>query len=144
MSDPILNTVNYANPTGERPWQREFRSRLPFEETLLALKDGLQAESLLLIHEIDPQRLAERGGYAIGATRQLLFFHPRYLVRLLEGDSSALMEAPLKLVITEQPDSSVILRHSDVAAAFQRYPALSKLGAELDELFQRLVARVSA
>jgi len=141
MPEPLQSVHYAASPLGQ-PTQRTAISRLPFEETLACLKEAIQAEGLWLVHEIDPQMLLKRGGFEILATRQLLFFHPRYMVRLLECDPSALVEAPLKLVIMEMPDGSVTLRHPDVAAAFARYPGLESLGTELSEICQRLLAAV--
>lgn len=138
-----LRTVHYAVPSETQPGQCLARSRFPFEETLARLKEGLQAEKLWLIHEIDPQMLMKRGGFAIPSTRQLLFFHPRYLVRLLEQDPRALVEVPLKIAVLELPDGTVMLRHSNVAAALAGYAGLEVLGTELDGILERLLTSVA-
>lgn len=140
---PPLTQVHYAGAQLEGSPPSAFIAAFPFEETLSRLKAALEAEELWLIHEIDPQQLLRRGGYAILPTRQLLFFHPRYLARLLEGDPTGLIEAPLRIVVWESPDGQVRLRHPDVTQAFSRYPALQALGKELDTLCQRVVATVS-
>lgn len=141
--DQPLNLVAYAPlPEGEGLPKVSF-SLFNFEETLRRLKAAIEAEEVWLIHEIDPQLLLLRGGYSILPTRQLLFFHPRYLARLLEGDPSGLIEAPLRLVVWASPDGRVRLRYPEVAKAFSRYPALEALGHELDSLCQRVVASVS-
>ena len=138
-----LRSIHYADPTRDPLTQVTSCSRLPFEETLARLKEAIQAEDLWLIHEIDPQMLLKRGGFAISATRQLLFFHPRYMATLLENDPSALVEAPLKLVIMEMPDNSVVLRHSEVASVFARYAGLETLGVEFSGIYQRILATVN-
>ncbi len=143
MPEP-LQAVTYADPAPTPVFQRFAVSNLPFEATLTRLKEAIQAEDLWLIHEINPQMLLERGGYRIHATRQLLFFHPRYMVRLLEKDPNALVEVPLKLIIMQMPDGSVTLRHPDVATAFARYKGLEALGIELEIICQRLMASVIA
>jgi len=137
-----LRTVHYAVPSETRPGQRSARSRFPFEETLTRLKERIQAEELWLIHEIDPQMLMKRGGFEIPATRQLLFFHPRYLVRLLEQNPGALVEVPLKIAVLELPDGTVMLRHPSVAAAFASYAGLEALGIELEGILERLLTSV--
>jgi uncharacterized protein (DUF302 family) len=138
-----VQSVHYAEPSLDPPGQRTALSRLPFEETLARLREAIQAVDLWIIHEIDPQALLKRGGFAILSTRQVLFFHPRYLVRLLERDPSALVEVPLKLVVMEQPDGTVVLRHPDAASAFSRYAGLEELGAEFSALYRRLLAEVA-
>ena len=134
-----MQAIDYANLM--RPAKAV--SRLTFEDTVAQLKSAIQAEELWLIHEIDPQLLMRRGGYAMLATRQLLFFHPRYLVQLLEKDPSALVEAPLKLVVMEMPDGTVTLQHPDVATAFARYAGLEALGFEFQDLYLRLLTGIA-
>lgn len=118
-------------------------SRYPFDETCSRLKAAITDADLWLIHEIDPQMLVRRGGYEILATRQLLFFHPRFMVRLLRGDPNALIEAPLKLVVMEMPTGAVAVRSSNPVEAFARYGGLEELGRELSELCSALTASVS-
>jgi uncharacterized protein (DUF302 family) len=135
-----LQPVRYAEST-QLPGASV--SSLPFAETVSRLKEALLAEDLWVIHEIDPQTLMQRGGYGVLPIRQLLFFHPRYLARLLELDPMALLEVPLKIIILEMPDGTVVLRYSDVAATFARYHGLEALGAELAQTLERLLAKVS-
>ncbi len=114
-------------------------SALPFEATLAAIRSALRAEDLWLIHEIDPQAIVARAGYGIGPTRQLLFFHPRYMARLLAGNPHALVEVPLKLAVMELPDGRVGVRHPDVASALGAYRGLETLAAELGGICARLM-----
>ena len=139
-----LKPIRYAEPTGASPQQRVAHSSFPFEDTLVRLKVAIQAEGLLLLHEIDTQMILGRGGYAIPSTRQLFFFHPRYMVRLLEADPSAVMEAPLRLLVMELPDASVVVRCPDPGVALAPYAGLADLGSELSLLLQRILATVSA
>jgi uncharacterized protein (DUF302 family) len=120
------------------------QSTFPFDETLTCLKEAIQAEGLLLLHEIDTQMILRRGGYDILSTRQLFFFHPRYMVRLLEADPSAVMEAPLRLLVMEMPDGTVVVRHPDPGVALAPYAGLANLGSELSLLLRRILATVSA
>jgi uncharacterized protein (DUF302 family) len=115
----------------------------PFEETIGRLKRAIANADLWLIHEIDPQMLLRKAGHEIHATRQLLFFHPRFMVRLLRGDPSALIEAPLKLVVMEMPTGSVTVRSTDPTAAFARYAGLEELGRELSAVCLALTATVT-
>ncbi|WP_306600456.1 DUF302 domain-containing protein [Geothrix sp. 21YS21S-2] len=135
--------VTYGDPPGGPGTLWSARSRFPFHETLQGLKEAIAAEDLLLIHEIDPQVIMARGGFVTWPIRQLLFFHPRFMVRLLEGDPSALVEVPLKVVILEMPDGRVFVRRPDTQNAFRRYLNLRQLGAELDGICQRLVGTVA-
>ena len=142
MPDAIT-PVRYAKACAPAH-QRVLHGSLPFEETLVRLKEALQAEDVWLIHEIDPQMLLKRGGYAIQAVRQLLFFHPRYLVRILGINPGAIVEAPQKIVVMETAEGGVTLRFSDPASAFAPYPGLEALALELADLLERLAEQGAA
>jgi uncharacterized protein (DUF302 family) len=141
-----LAPLEYATPGAPPGFQKGATSALSFADTIERLKQALAAEDLWLIHEIDPQMLLQRGGHAIASTRQLLFFHPRYMVRLLQADPAALIEAPLKLAVMESPvDATVAIRWHDPVTAFDRYgnDALSVLAREFQDLYARLLEGIA-
>ncbi len=138
----LLKVVKYAEVASEPAGQHVSVSGWSFEETIARLKASLVEEDLWLIHEIDPQALLARGGFCIRPTRQLLFFHPRYMARLLEADPAAILEAPLKIVVMEEAEGRVILRVPDVVAAFARHSGLASLGEELAAVCGRVLSTV--
>ncbi len=81
------------------------------------------------------QKVLARGGYAIQEGRQILFFHPRLLARMLEIDPAALLEAPIKFAVMQMGKGETTIRWIDPAAAFARYgnPKIAKLGLDLSK-----------
>jgi len=63
------------------------------------------------------------------------------VVRVLEMDWTAMVEAPLKLLVTGLPDGTVSVRMADPVTAFGRYgnSALASFGKELAETCQRMI-----
>ncbi len=122
-------------------FQRARTTPLPLPTVIERLRSAIAASGLWVLHEIDPQAILARVGHDIGAVRQILFFHPDRMVRLLGADPAALLEAPLKLAIMALPDGSASVRWTDPALAFGRYgnPALSQLGQELATLCEKIV-----
>jgi uncharacterized protein (DUF302 family) len=112
--------------------QRSHSSQARFVDVVAAVKSAIADAGFWLLHEIDPQALLNKGGYAIGSTRQLLFFHPDYMARVLSAVPAALLEAPLKFAIMDL-GNEVTLRWIDPAAALGRYgdAKLAQLGEEL-------------
>jgi uncharacterized protein (DUF302 family) len=141
-TDPQLKHVAVAD-VGQAAarFQKSRVTTLALSTLVAHLRDAIEAANLWVLHEIDPQALLKRGGYRIAAARQVLFFHPRYVARLLGADPSALLEVPLKFVMLELPDGTVALRWSDPAALFARYrsSALENLGRELSDLCDQIV-----
>ena len=135
--------VTYAEPgTSAASFQRSVTCTLPVADIAARLREAIEAAGLWVLHEIDPQALLRRGGYAIGAARQILFFHPDRMASLLAADPSALLEAPLKFAVLELPGGAVVVRWIDPAAAFARYgnPALADLGLDLATACEEIVA----
>lgn len=145
MAGVASNAVAYAAPgSAAASFQRSRMAAASLTEVVSRLPQGIEAADLWMLHEIDPQALLRRGGYATGATRQILFFHPRLLARVLAADPTALLEAPLKLAVLELPDGRVLISWLDPAAAFARYhsPALADLGRELASICEEIVAEI--
>lgn len=133
--------INYgkAGDTTES-FQRAIITAEPFEEVIVRLRNGIEAAGLWVLHEIDPQAVLRRAGRSIGAGRQILFFHPDLMIRLLAADQAALLEVPLKFAVLELADSSVSVRWLDPAVAFARYrnSSLDQLAAELAAICGRV------
>lgn len=108
-------------------------SRRPFADVLAAVRAGIEAEGMKVLHEIDPQAALHGFGHAIGGARLVFFFHPLLLLRLLEADWTAIVDAPLKLALIELPGGAVHLRMARPDEALARYgnPALARFGQEL-------------
>ena len=139
-----LSKLRYAEP-GESAaaFQRIRTCALSVPDVATLLLEGIEAADLWILHEIDLQMLLRWGGYAISPAREILFFHPRFMARLLVADPAAFLEVPLKFAILELADGGVVTRWADPAAAFARYqnPALADLGRELAQICDEIVAR---
>ena len=53
----------------------------------------------------------------MGGLRLIFFFHPNLVVRVLEVDWTAMVEAPLKFVVMELPEGTVSIRTADPITA---------------------------
>ena len=137
-----MSTVVYAEAVAA--FQHARTTILPFESVLVRLRQAIEAAGLWVLHEIDPQKVLQRGGHAIDPARQILFFHPDLMVRLLQANPAALLEAPLKLAVMQRPDGTVTIRWHDPVAAFARYdnPVLAKMGQELASRCDEIVTAI--
>lgn len=137
-------SVTYA-PAGNKAldFQHVVTTDLPFEDVLQRVRTAIEDSGLWPLHEINPQELLIRGGFRIRPARQFLFFHPRFMARILNNDPSALLEAPLKIAVVESPTGRVMLRWYDPVTAFERYGngELTDLGGELGQICRSIVER---
>jgi len=119
------------------------RSSYDFQETVNRLKQAMEAENLMVIHEINPQQMLRMVGVRTGGMRQILFFHPRYMKRIFETNRNAGIEPPLKVLVMEAPNGNVMVRYEDPVRQFVDYQGLDPLALELRELVERITASVS-
>jgi uncharacterized protein (DUF302 family) len=137
------STVSFGEPgTATASFQSSQLSTRSFDEVIARLRTEIDRAGLKLLHEIDPQKALQGIGQSIGGSRLIFFFHPKLVVRVQETDWSAMVEAPLKLVVTELPDRTVSVRMADPITAFARYgnEALVTLGKELAATCQNIIA----
>ncbi|MDX2287293.1 MAG: DUF302 domain-containing protein [Hyphomicrobiaceae bacterium] len=144
MTQPTIK-LDYGSNGEAVPGRRlAFTSPLDFEATALALEKAIVAADLWVLHRIETQMLLAKGGYEIRPLRQLLFFHPRYMARLLTTNSTAIVEVPLKFVIMAFADGSVRVLHPDIRTAFASYSGLADLGAELADVVDQITSSLEA
>jgi uncharacterized protein (DUF302 family) len=94
-----MNAIVYGEAGAA--FQHAPTTALPFDEVLTRLRQAIEAAGFWVLHEIDPQKVLQRGGYDVGPARRILFFHPDLMVRLLQANPAALLEAPLKLAVMQ-------------------------------------------
>jgi uncharacterized protein (DUF302 family) len=108
MSEDQPESILYAEPgAAAAAFQGIRTSRAPFTEVIWRLREAIEAAEFWILQEVNSQMLLKRGGYAAAPVRQLMFFHPRFMVRILEVDPAAMLEVPLKMAVLELPDSCV-------------------------------------
>jgi uncharacterized protein (DUF302 family) len=135
-------TVAYGKPgPNAASFQSSHLSTRSFDEVLTSLRNEIEGAGLRVLNEIDPQKAVQGFGRSMGGSRLIFFFHPKLVVRVLEMDWTAMVEAPLKLVVTELPEGTVSVRMANPITAFGRYgnPALASFGKELGDTCQRIV-----
>jgi len=112
-------------------------SPLDFARILDALRASIVREEMMVLHEINTQAIIARAGVESMGLVQILYFHPRYMKRVLEGNPAAVIEAPLKFAVRETPDGTFIHRLSP-RFLFGRYQELHGLGEELEQIAARI------
>ena len=118
--EPATRIVYGVPGAAAAAFQRAQDCGCALTDEVAALRSAITARDLWVLHEIDPQALLRRSGMAIGPGRQILFFHLRYVARLLAADPAAIGEAPLKVVLLELPGGLATVRWFDPAPALSR------------------------
>jgi len=118
-------------------------SPLTFGETLNVLRSAILSEEMLILHEIDTQKIVTGYGVPAHPITQLLFFHPRFIARILDADARAVIQAPLKLVVQEEATGVATVDWIKAPYSFAAYKDLQEVGEELEQIVERIAGRLT-
>ena len=119
-------------------------SSFDFDDTVDILKGAIEQENLMFVHEIDAQRMLRMVEVQTGGMKQILFFHPRYMKRILESNRNGTIVAPLKIAVMEMPTGRVMVRYNRPTNLFDGYDGLSDLAAELEGIIEKIVGEIES
>ncbi len=121
------------------------RAQKPFGVAADELKGAIAANGLGLVCHANAQASAASRGARIKGNQVLVAFRPDFAVRMLAASVEAGFEAPIRIYITENDDGTATIRYVKPSVIFRPYahPDLDRLGAELDPVFERIVAGVA-
>ncbi len=117
-------------------------SAYDFNDTVELLTAAIEEQNLMVIKEIDAQKMLKMANKQVGGMKQLLFFHPRYMKRVLEANPMGTIEPPLKIAVMERPDGKVIVKYIKPSSLFGKYSGLEEIGKELDEIVTQITDSV--
>ncbi len=131
------------NPATSVSFNPEVVSRFGFDETIARLTAAIAQEQFLLVHTINTQQILQAHGINVRPVKQLLYFRPDYMERVLKANPAAVIEAPLKFVVAENSAGLVAVRYISPVYLFERYEGLVELGDTLKPIVERIVANIS-
>jgi uncharacterized protein (DUF302 family) len=114
---------------------------------LEALRAAIAAEGMVLVTEAGPTEAAASRGVTIPGNRLLGVFRNDFAVRALAASEAAMIEAPIRFYVSEQPDGTAVLAWKTPGHVLAPYlaeggPKLAAVAAELDAIFAAIAARV--
>lgn len=145
---PVLMTVAllFLAATG---WAGQLTERpgwvvIPTEKTFKDLVDGVRAAAkdngMGVVTMAGPTEMAAKRGIIIPGNRVIGIFNNDFAVRILSLSTAAMIEAPIRMYVTENPDGTTTLAYKTPTHVFAPYmeeagPELADLAAKLDERF---------
>lgn len=121
-------------------------SRAPFGKVAAALEQAVADQKMGLVCHADAQQGAASRGVKIPGNQVFLVFRNDFAVRLINADPRAAFEAPIKIYLYENRDATATLSYTKPSALLRPYahPEVTKVGAELDPIFEKIVAQALA
>jgi len=119
-------------------------SKYDFADTVDLLKGTIEEQNLMVIKEIDAQQMLRMVDVKTGGMKQILFFHPRYMKKIIAANRNAGIVPPLKVIVMERPDGKVMVRYVQPVHLFEGYDGLAEISSELQGVMETVVASIKA
>jgi len=117
-------------------------SKYSFSETVDILKGAIEEQNLMVIQVVDGQKMMRMAGKETGGMKQIYFFNPKYMRKVLEANNMAGMAIPLKMIVMEK-DGKVMIRYILASEALKQYKGTETVAAEIDGLINKIIAEAT-
>jgi uncharacterized protein (DUF302 family) len=114
-----------------------------YEDLIDAVRTSAGANAMGVVTQAGPTGAARNRGITIPGNRVIGLFNNVYAVRILELSTAAMIEAPIRMYVTENKDGSATLSYKEPSTVFAPYfaeagPNLPIAAAELDAVFETI------
>jgi len=121
------------------------KSGKPYAQLVDDAKAAAKAKGMAIVTQAGPTGAAKRRGITIPGNRVLGIFNNVFAVDILNLSTAAMIEAPLRLYVTENADGTATLSYKSPSIVFAPYEdeggeALAKLASELDGIFATIAS----
>ena len=111
-----------------------------YDQLIADVKTAAKANKMGIVTEAGPTGAAKNRGVTIPGNRVIGIFNNVYAVDILALSTAAMIEAPIRMYVTENPDGSASLSYKLPSTVFSPYadeagPNLMKLADALDQTF---------
>ena len=116
-----------------------------FDALVDAVKAAAKANRMGVVTQAGPTGAAKARGIDIPGNRVIGLFNNSYAVDILALSTAAMIEAPIRMYVTENADGSATLSYKLPSTVFAPYmaeggPDLARMAEELDTIFAAISA----
>tara|TARA_R110002049_G_scaffold117704_1_gene271321 strand:- start:1749 stop:2207 length:459 start_codon:yes stop_codon:yes gene_type:complete len=117
-------------------------STYSFNDTVEMLKGAIEQQNLMVLHEIDGQRMLKMAGKEVGGMKQLFFFHPSYMKKVVEANEMAGIVVPFKMIVMEK-GGKVMVRYFMPSTILAPYKGTEAIAKDLDAKVTKIIAEAT-
>lgn len=132
-----------AEPKPREGWAVH-QTAFGYAELIDRLKAAVKANKMGVVTQAGPTGAAKARGIDIPGNRVIGVFNNKFAVQMLNASTAAMIEAPARFYVTEQPDGSATLSYKTPTHVFSPYLddslEVGKIAAHLDEVFAQIAA----
>jgi uncharacterized protein (DUF302 family) len=141
----IFSTASFGQGTKMMPKDGSTvrMSKYSFSETVDILKGAIEEQNLMVIHVIDGQKMLRMAGKEVKGMKQVFYFHPKYMRKVMEANKEAGIQIPFKFIIMEKPNGKVVVRYFMPSTLLNTYKGEEAIAKELDGLVSKIVNEIT-
>lgn len=145
----VMTATDASSQVQPRDGWQVIETDLSHADLLDRLVAAVPQEGMGVVTQAGPTGAARGRGIDIPENRVIGIFNNQYAVDILALSTAAMIEAPVRFYITEDPDGSATLSWKEPSFVFAPYAdeggdALNRLAQELDARFSAIAARATA
>lgn len=111
-----------------------------YDQLIADVKSAAKSNKMGVVTQAGPTGAAKARGVTIPGNRVIGLFNNVYAVNILNLSTAAMIEAPVRVYVTENSDGTATLSYKLPSTVFAPYmeeagPELAKLASELDTIF---------
>lgn len=139
----MTGSLTAAQNVGPREGWRVIPTQQSYSELLDKVRKAVTDEGMGLVTDVGPTETAARRGETIPGNRVLGVFRNDFAVRALRASVPAMIEAPIRLYITENQDGTATLSWKKPGHVFSPYmesggAQLKAVADELNTIFESI------
>lgn len=120
----------------------------PFAQLVDDVQAAAKANKMGVVTQAGPTGAAKARGITIPGNRVIGLFNNVYAVDILTLSTAAMIEAPIRMYVTENEDGTATLSYKTPTTVFAPYvpeagPELATLAGELDTIFAAISAQAT-
>lgn len=118
-------------------------TEMTYEDLTARMKPAIKRQKMGLVTQAGPTGVAKKRGITIPGSKVFGVFNNDFAVRAIRTSISAMIEAPIRMYVTENPDGTATLSYKTPTHVFSPYfdeggADLRAIAGELDTIFERI------
>lgn len=119
------------------------QTQKPYAELIKAVRASAGKNGMGVVTQAGPTAAAHKRGITIPGNRVIGLFNNLYAVRVLGLSTAAMIEAPIRMYVTDNADGTATLSYKKPSTVFAPYmdeagPDLATAAGELDVIFRAI------
>ena len=140
----LTHTASASAEMAPRDGWSVTRTDKTYTDLIEAVKTAARANKMGVVTQAGPTGAAANRGITIPGNRVIGLFNNVFAVEVLTLSTAAMIEAPIRMYVTENADGTATLSYKTPSFVFAPYtddaPGLAPIAAELDQIFAAISA----